>query len=147
MSQNYKIPTKSVDLVQSRRHHHFIECNWFSLTMGWKIAHFGDKHQSLTHLDSGIKRNYNCISQHESVCMILVWKVFKYLPNYYRLSRVPRENITINGVFIPKGTDVSVPICGLHRNPKYWPDPEKFDPDRWDLESFYLIVSCIVFSD
>lgn len=52
-----------------------------------------------------------------------------------RFHREAREDITINGIFIPKGIDVSVPICGLHRNPKYWPDPEKFDPDRFTDEN------------
>ena len=52
-----------------------------------------------------------------------------------RFNRVAREDIIINGIFIPKGTDVTVPVCGLHRNPKYWPDPEKFDPDRFTDEN------------
>ena len=59
-----------------------------------------------------------------------VEKIFNSLPNCSRFHREAREDITINGIFIPKGIDVTVPICGLHRNPKYWPDPEKFDPDR-----------------
>ena len=37
----------------------------------------------------------------------------------------------INGVTIPKGADVVVPMCILHNNPEYWPDPDKFDPERY----------------
>lgn len=52
-----------------------------------------------------------------------------------RINRATKEDITINGIFIPKGTDVSIPISALHRDPKYWPDPEKFDPERFTEEN------------
>lgn len=37
----------------------------------------------------------------------------------------------MGGNFIPKGTLVSVDIYSLHRNPKVWKDPLRFDPDRF----------------
>lgn len=32
---------------------------------------------------------------------------------------------------IPKGTNIEVPITLLHRDPRYFPDPERFDPNRF----------------
>lgn len=32
---------------------------------------------------------------------------------------------------LPPGTSITIPPYALHRNPKYWPAPERFDPDRW----------------
>ena len=37
----------------------------------------------------------------------------------------------IAGYHIPKGTHMGITIVGLHRNPKVWPNPLKFDPERW----------------
>ena len=35
---------------------------------------------------------------------------------------------------IPKGMAAIVSLWGLSHNPAYWPDPWKFDPDRWQPE-------------
>ncbi|XP_071441796.1 cytochrome P450 6k1-like [Hetaerina americana] len=36
---------------------------------------------------------------------------------------------------IPKGMSVLVPIIGIHYDPRYYPDPEKFDPERFSEEA------------
>ncbi|CAK4091250.1 unnamed protein product [Aphanomyces euteiches] len=38
-------------------------------------------------------------------------------------------------VFIPKGTMISTNIAAMHRNPKYWQDPESFIPNRFIEDS------------
>jgi cytochrome P450 family 6 len=35
-------------------------------------------------------------------------------------------------VVVEKGTQVYVSILGMHRDPEYYPDPEKFDPERFN---------------
>ena len=32
---------------------------------------------------------------------------------------------------IPKGTTIGVNIQAVHHNPEYWPNPMKFDPQRF----------------
>lgn len=47
---------------------------------------------------------------------------------------LPREVITpctIDGLEIPAGTIIGVPIFGIHHNPAYFPDPFTYTPERW----------------
>ena len=32
---------------------------------------------------------------------------------------------------LPKDTRFIVPVAVVHRRPEFWPDPDKFDPDRF----------------
>jgi len=40
-----------------------------------------------------------------------------------RVNRVAGSDVTVNGVFIPKGMMVIIPIFALHMDPEVWPDP------------------------
>lgn len=44
----------------------------------------------------------------------------------------PPEGLQLpEGELIPGGVDVSSPIYSLHRDPRYWEQPETFIPERW----------------
>ena len=45
---------------------------------------------------------------------------------------VPTGGVTIEGHYIPGGTTVAIPAYSMHRVRSVWPDPEKFDPSRWE---------------
>ena len=50
-------------------------------------------------------------------------------------KKTPPEGDTINGIFIPGGTDIGCDAWGIHRNRDvFGPDAEIFRPERW-LES------------
>lgn len=46
-------------------------------------------------------------------------------------SRSGAELKLKNGLIIPTHCDILIHIFGVYRNEKYWPEPDKFDPDRF----------------
>ena len=44
------------------------------------------------------------------------------------------------GLTIDKNVSILIPIAGLHYDPQYFLDPEKFDPERFSLENRDKIV-------
>lgn len=53
-----------------------------------------------------------------------------------RLERECTEDYPIpdSNVIIPKGTLVVIPNQSIHQDPDIYPEPEKWDPDRWTQE-------------
>merc|ERR1712176_1583865 len=41
------------------------------------------------------------------------------------------EDVTLDGVLVPKGSMVLVPIEAVHRSPLNWDDPTEFQPERF----------------
>lgn len=52
-------------------------------------------------------------------------------PPAYLIDRNPSQDINVHGYCIPKGSYVFVSPYATQRNPEFFPDPLKFDPDRW----------------
>lgn len=53
-------------------------------------------------------------------------------PSVSFISRLASKDIdTFSGYRIPNGTHIHIHIYDLHHNPNIYPDPEKFDPDRF----------------
>ena len=56
------------------------------------------------------------------------------LPLVVRVA-VKDYNLPGTDITISKGTEVWVNAAGIHSDPKYYPEPDKFDPDRFDKEA------------
>ncbi|CAO2630611.1 Cytochrome P450 3A11 [Lemmus lemmus] len=77
--------------------------------------------------------NYDKVMEMEYLDMVLSETLRLYaIAN--RLERVCKQDVEMNGVFIPKGSVVMIPIFSLHRDPQYWPEPEEFRPERFSKE-------------
>ena len=73
---------------------------------------------------------YDALMDMEYLDMV-VNETLRLYPITNRLERVSKKDVEINGLFIPKGTIVMMPIYLLHRDPEYWPEPEEFRPERY----------------
>ncbi|XP_051155980.1 cytochrome P450 4C1-like [Leptopilina boulardi] len=67
----------------------------------------------LTYLDRVIKEN------------------LRMCPSVPMIGRLLTKDIELDGFTVPKGTNLGLHIFCLHRDPEIWPDPLKFDPDRF----------------
>jgi cytochrome P450 len=52
-------------------------------------------------------------------------------PPTWSVNREATEAVTLGGYDLPAGAQVMLPQWVLHRDERYWEDPETFDPDRW----------------
>jgi cytochrome P450 family 4 len=65
-----------------------------------------------------------------------VKEVLRLYPSVHFISRKLGDDlITGSGYKLPKGTITHLHVYDLHHNPDIYPDPERFDPDRFFPEN------------
>ncbi len=60
-------------------------------------------------------------------------EVLRLYPPVWLFTRRSREDDELDDFDVPPGTDIYLSPYILHRTASYWPDPDSFDPDRFDL--------------
>ncbi|XP_033728745.1 cytochrome P450 3A8-like isoform X2 [Pecten maximus] len=65
----------------------------------------------------------------------VIKEALRKYPPLARMSRYCSESTTIQGVQIPKGSSVVIPIYHIHHEPRFYPDPEEFRPERFNPDS------------
>jgi len=56
----------------------------------------------------------------------------RLLPPAWTTGREATEDVEIGGYHVPKGGQVLMSQWVVHRDPRWFPNPEAFDPDRWE---------------
>nr|XP_054759898.1 cytochrome P450 4c3-like [Lytechinus pictus] len=61
----------------------------------------------------------------------VVKESLRLMPTVPGIVRNLEDDIIVDGKVVPKGTSIFVNIVGVHRDPEQFPDPARFDPDRF----------------
>lgn len=61
----------------------------------------------------------------------VIKEVMRLYPPAWSVARTVIKDFEIAGYRIPAGANVVMSQWIMHRDPRYFPDPEKFDPNRW----------------
>nr|CAG8617780.1 8850_t:CDS:2 [Entrophospora candida] len=63
---------------------------------------------------------------------VVIYKSLRLYPALVEtLPRLTKKELRYGQMIIPKNTMASVNIWAVHRDPQSWPDPEKFNPERF----------------
>lgn len=66
-----------------------------------------------------------------SLCLRVFKEALRLYPPVYMFGRDATRAVELGGHHLPRGTNALVSPWALHRLPRIWPDPERFDPDRF----------------
>lgn len=65
----------------------------------------------------------------------LLSEVMRLHPPVWLVARRVVEDRALEGWAVEAGTVLCIPTHTLHRNPRLWPDPERFDPERFAADA------------
>ena len=75
---------------------------------------------------------YDAADNIDYVTMVLYESLRMYPPAHITTRECKQTCAVTDDLILEKGTDVTIPIFLLHRNPEHWSDPDKFDPERFN---------------
>ncbi|KMQ85242.1 cytochrome p450 6k1, partial [Lasius niger] len=78
---------------------------------------------------------------------MVVSETLRMYPTLPFLDRVTTETYKMpnSDLVLEKDTPIYISMLGMHYDPEYFPDPDKFDPERFNEENKHNIPSCAYF--
>jgi beta-ring hydroxylase len=64
-------------------------------------------------------------------CLRESLRLYSVVPTVVRKTA---EDVQLDEYFVSKGSTIMVNIQGMHHNPKYWPEPQRYKPERFQKE-------------
>ncbi|KAM7303973.1 putative cytochrome P450 [Ixodes scapularis] len=92
-------------------------------------------HAELVAASPNERLDYERLMRLQRLDMVVQECLRLYPPVVLLLSRACRADTTILGQFFPKGVNIMVPVWHIHHDAELWPDPFKFDPERFDPDA------------
>ena len=72
----------------------------------------------------------------------VICEALRLYPPFWMVDRMAVADDRVGDVEIPRGSMVIVYVYGAHHAPRYWPNPESFDPGRFTKENDKLRTPC-----
>ncbi|KAI5694159.1 hypothetical protein M8J75_011724 [Diaphorina citri] len=90
----------------------------------------------LEEIDRVLGRNTTHCPSYEDLCQLeylecVIKETLRLFPAAPLIGRHIDEDFILDGLTIPAGVTVLISIFALHRDPKYYSSPARFDPSRW----------------
>ncbi|HYC00571.1 MAG TPA: cytochrome P450 [Candidatus Limnocylindrales bacterium] len=112
-----------------------------AMTLGWTVYLLG-RHPEWAHrvaeeadaVLGGRAATYEDLEKLE-ITRRVIEESLRIYPPAWAVSRTPSEEDEIDGYRVPRGALVFLSQWVTHRHPDFWPDAERFDPDRFAPEA------------
>ena len=82
-------------------------------------------------METNAKKPLYDVAQSIEYLDCVIMEAQRLYPATVQVNRECSEDYDLNGIHIPAGTEILIPIYALHHDPDAWQDPEKFDPERF----------------
>jgi cytochrome P450 len=79
---------------------------------------------------------YQELEDSSPIASAVLQETMRLAPPVWVAPRIATVDCEIDGIKIPKGAHVLLSQYVTHRNPRYFPNPEKWDPTRWQNSDF-----------
>ncbi|XP_011055130.1 PREDICTED: cytochrome P450 4C1-like isoform X2 [Acromyrmex echinatior] len=109
-----------------------VAITWALFLLGNNLEHQEKVHKELEEIfgDSEVPASVKELSQLKYLERVIK-ETLRIFPSVPLIVRELVEDVKIDNYTLMKGTSVILTILLAHRNPAVWPDPLKFDPDRF----------------
>ncbi|GFV39314.1 cytochrome P450 3A41 [Trichonephila clavipes] len=85
-------------------------------------------------IERGEKLEYAAINKLPYLDKVLNESLRMYPPVHLFTNRFAVEDVQYGDIQIPKGTLIQAPVHLMHHDPEFWPEPEIFDPERFNTK-------------
>ncbi|RDD39472.1 Cytochrome P450 3A24 [Trichoplax sp. H2] len=65
---------------------------------------------------------------------MVIAETLRMYPPIFLANRSIKEDMEIDGLQVSKEAMIGIPVYAIHHNPKIWPEPEQFRPERFTSE-------------